>query len=227
MEFSIDFYKHYISVYEKNITKFEHILTDSDLTDRLYYEKTYYEILSKLYMSENDDMYDSAQNFISEMNKDIPDDKCKDFPYLLGLLNGYYKIFLIKIKSEEKDIYINQAIELLHGYAIELNDLYDELATCKEDFDVIPYSLSVKIHDEMDILYQSINPITDNLKSYFLSSRHGGARLNAGRKKEEPTRQMRIPESLYTLINDLKIAYKDLTDEDKETCRSSLKNIFK
>ena len=38
---------------------------------------------------------------------------------------------------------------------------------------------------------------------------------------------MRVPESLYTLINDLKIAYKDLTDEDKETCRSSLKNIFK
>lgn len=48
MEFSIDFYKHYINVYEKNITTFEHILTDSDLTNRLYYEKTYYEILSKL-----------------------------------------------------------------------------------------------------------------------------------------------------------------------------------
>ena len=185
MEFSIDFNKHYISVYEKNITKFEHILTDSDLTDRLYYEKTYYEILSKLYITENDDTYDSVQNFISEMNKDIPADKCKDFPYLLGLLNGYYKIFLIKIKSAEKDIYINEAIEFLHGYAIELNDLYDELATCKEDFDVIPYSLSAKIHNEMDILYQSINPITDNLKSYFLSSRHGGARLNAGIKKSQ------------------------------------------
>ena len=118
---------------------------------------------------------------------------------------------------------LNEALDLLHGYAIELNYLHDDLSELRSAYDVIPYSSNVTIHNEMDILYQSINPIADNLKS----SRHGGARQNAGRKKEESTRQIRVPESLYTLINDLKIAYKDLSDADKETCRSSLKDISK
>ena len=59
-----------------------------------------------------------------------------------------------------------------------------------------------------------------------LNNKHGGARPNAGRKKEEPTKQIRVPESLYTLINDLKVAYKDLVDDDKEILRSSLQDII-
>ena len=218
MEFSIDFNKHYISVYEKYITKFEHILSDSDLTDRLYYEKTYHEILSNLVMSENDDMYDSAHNFISEMNKDITDDKCNDFPYLLGLLSGYYKIFLIKIKS----VYSSEAMDILHGYAIELDYRLDDIRDLLNDDDVIPYGLK----EEVSEIYHLINPIADNLKRLVLKSNHGGSRLNSGRKKEENTKQIRVPESLYTLINDLKIAYKDLYEEDKRNLCSSLRNII-
>ncbi len=120
----------------------------------------------------------------------------------------------------------NEALELLHGYAIELNSLQDDLLELSEAYDVVPYSSNVAIHDEIDILYQSINPIAENLKSYFLSSRHGGARSNAGRKKEEPTRQIRVPESLYNLVNELKITYKDLIDADKETFQSSLQSVI-
>ncbi|MGF1903383.1 hypothetical protein [Aliivibrio sifiae] len=83
---------------------------------------------------------------------------------------------------------------------------------------------------DKDFFNRCIYPELEHLiyicRNSHLVSRHGGARPNAGRKKEEPTKQIRIPESLYTLINDLKVAYKDLIEEDKQILRSSLRDII-
>lgn len=120
----------------------------------------------------------------------------------------------------DKDMFnLNEALDTLHSYAIELDYLLDAVKECEGN---APYSLRQEISD----IYETINPVADNLKSYFLRNNHGGSRPNAGRKKEEATRQVRVPESLYNLINDLKVAYKDLVEDDKEILRSSLQDII-
>jgi len=75
-------------------------------------------------------------------------------------------------------------------------------------------------------IYPELEHLIYICRNSHLVSRHGGARPNSGRKKEEATKQIRVPESLYALINDLKVAYKDLIEEDKQILCSSLRDII-
>lgn len=54
---------------------------------------------------------------------------------------------------------------------------------------------------------------------------HGGARLGAGRKKEEPTKQIRLPVSIVEQIVEIRDLYKDLSDEKKLELIEQLKEF--
>ncbi|EGR0774342.1 hypothetical protein EW125_13650, partial [Vibrio cholerae] len=56
---------------------------------------------------------------------------------------------------------------------------------------------------------------------------HGGARKGAGRKKQEPTIQIRVPQSLVDLLIELKSHYACLDDESKYLTRENLMALVK
>ncbi|EOG4148801.1 hypothetical protein ACLB4W_002892 [Vibrio cholerae] len=56
---------------------------------------------------------------------------------------------------------------------------------------------------------------------------HGGARKGAGRKKQEPTIQIRVPQSLADLLIDFKSSYVRLDDESKALIQERLMYLVK
>lgn len=56
---------------------------------------------------------------------------------------------------------------------------------------------------------------------------HGGARKGAGRKKQEPTVQIRVPQSLADLLIDFKSNYVRLDDESKDFIQERLMDLVK
>ncbi len=55
---------------------------------------------------------------------------------------------------------------------------------------------------------------------------HGGARPGSGRKKEEATKQIRVPVSMADSITTLKDLYKGLDDEDKSEVMKRLNDLI-
>lgn len=55
---------------------------------------------------------------------------------------------------------------------------------------------------------------------------HGGSRENAGRKKEEDTKQIRVPLSLHSLVGAMKVSYKNLNDGEKINFRLLLQDLI-
>lgn len=126
------------------------------------------------------------------------------------------------------DFNVTEAMGLLHDYAIQLNFIHDEIADVYDAFDgeLVPNSIIIHLDNDAIDINKLAYPIADNLKSYFLSPRHGGAREGAGRPKKEKTVQARIPQSLLGLVLDLKDAYEDLNDFDKQTVRDSFQQVI-
>lgn len=56
---------------------------------------------------------------------------------------------------------------------------------------------------------------------------HGGARKGAGRKKQEPTVQIRVPHSISDLLIDFKSSYVRLDDESKDFILERLMDLVK
>ncbi|WP_332397385.1 hypothetical protein [Vibrio metschnikovii] len=56
---------------------------------------------------------------------------------------------------------------------------------------------------------------------------HGGFRPGSGRKKQEPTVQMRIPDSIADLVSSIKNDYVRLDDHSKDFIRERLLDVAK
>lgn len=115
-----------------------------------------------------------------------------------------------------------EAMDLLHSYANQMNALQDEISELYAAYDFLPNSMRLRIDNDMRDLNDLINPISSNLKSYYLASNHGGSRSGSGRKKQEPTKQIRIPESIADLILELKDSYNSLDSDSKYLVRLRL-----
>ncbi|MHA2728354.1 hypothetical protein [Vibrio campbellii] len=123
------------------------------------------------------------------------------------------------------DFNVTEAMDLLHDYANQLNILHDEIGSIYDAYDFVPNSMSLKIDNDTRELNDLVNPVADNLKAYFLSSRHGGARQGAGRPKK-PTKQIRVPEQMVEDIKALCSVYPthnpDCDDESDMTPKDHL-----
>ncbi len=120
------------------------------------------------------------------------------------------------------DFNVSEAIDLLHSYANQINDLQDEISELYAAYDFLPNSMRMRIDNDMRDLNDLINPIATNLISYYLTSNHGGFRSGSGRKKQEPTKQIRIPESISDLILEFKDIYISLDSDSKYSIRLRL-----
>ncbi|EPT6811614.1 hypothetical protein ACVQ5I_003616, partial [Vibrio cholerae] len=56
---------------------------------------------------------------------------------------------------------------------------------------------------------------------------HGGKRKGAGRKKQEPTVLVRVPQSIADLLIEFKSDYARLDDESKDLIRENLMALVK
>lgn len=114
------------------------------------------------------------------------------------------------------DFNVTEAMDLLHDYANQLNVLHDEMGEIYDAYDFVPNSMSLKIDNDTRELNDLVNPVADNLKAYFLSSRHGGARKGAGRKKEAPTKQIRIDADLAEPFKALSDLYRSQSSDTEK-----------
>lgn len=110
------------------------------------------------------------------------------------------------------DFNVTEAMDLLHDYANQLNFIHDEIGHVYDAFagEFVPNSVLIHLDNDAIDINKLAYPVADNLKSYFLSPRHGGARVGAGRKKSTPTKQIRVDETLAQPFKDFSDYYRSL-----------------
>ncbi|MEZ9204913.1 hypothetical protein AB4151_21390 [Vibrio splendidus] len=125
------------------------------------------------------------------------------------------------------DFNVTEAMDLLHEYAIKLNFLHDETADMLEGYHFMPNSMFLRIDNDKRDIYDSLNPIADNLKSYFLKPAHGGSRTGAGRKKEQPTKQIRVDLTLANQLKELSDLFRSQGFSEQNDLLVALNEVYK
>ncbi|XAG08898.1 hypothetical protein NM432_16185 [Vibrio metschnikovii] len=120
------------------------------------------------------------------------------------------------------------ALEQFQSDARLFDDFYDyksnlhvTIALCKSYFDS---------HPDFYFLEGPYTPLTIfnecNVLLKASEKKHGGKRSGAGRKKEESTKLVRVPESLADELTTLKELYKRLDKLDKQEILDQIKNLI-
>lgn len=126
------------------------------------------------------------------------------------------------------DFNVSEAMDLLHDYANQLNLIHDEIGSVYDAFagDLVPNSILIHLDNDAIDINKLAYPVADNLKSYFLSPRHGGSRVGAGRKKSSPTKQVRVDEVLAQPFKDFSDIYRSLDHKAQLDLLVALKSTF-
>ncbi|MBF4340632.1 hypothetical protein EAY39_07480 [Vibrio anguillarum] len=101
------------------------------------------------------------------------------------------------------------------------SNLHVTIALCKSCFDS---------HPDFYFLEGPYTPLTIfnecNVLLKASQKKHGGKRSGAGRKKEESTKLVRVPESLADELTKLKDLYKRLDDLDKTEIKDQIQHLI-
>lgn len=111
-------------------------------------------------------------------------------------------------------------IDLLHEEAIKINHIYDDIGNTFDAYgNDTPSEIELQVfYDECDRIYAVCDTIIQNSMRAIEreQKKHGGVREGAGRKKAEPTQQIRVPVSLAPILSALTYSYRRTAVKNKK-----------